>query len=191
MRSPRRASGPAAALLALLLGASACGIGGEPQPTRLEDVALPPEVVPEEATPADEEGPSTLVFFIQGETLVPVERGVSPTPGGAIRTLLEGPRDTEAAIGLRSAIPAGTTLLRAAVDGELATIDLSSSFSSIVGPEQVLALAQLVYTATSIPGITQAAFAIEGSRIDVARGDGSLSSGPVSRLDYPGIGPPG
>jgi spore germination protein GerM len=53
----------------------------------------------------------------------------------------------------------------------------------------VLAVAQLVYTATSIPGAIEVRLAIEGHPIDAARGDGSLSNSPVRPSDYPGLAP--
>lgn len=176
-------------IVAATLTLSACGVGDESRPTRLDSIALPPEAVPEEPSPVAEEGPSTVVFFVQGETLVAVERGVPPTLRDAIRSLLEGPRETEAAIGLRSAIPAGTSVLRMSSGVDTAVLDLSPSFSAVVGPEQVLALAQLVYTATAVPGIVGVEFAINGTRVDVATGDGSLASGAVGRADYPEMGP--
>ncbi len=178
----RRAA--SAAVVALALMSTSCGLRGESTPTRLDDIALPPEPVPEEARP-EEEGPSTVVFFVRGDRLEAVERSTPPSLTSAMRGLLEGPRETEADRGLRSAVPAGTSLRSTSVVNGLATIDLSDDFSSVVGPEQVLAMAQIVYTATSIPESTEVQIAIEGAPIDAARGNGSLSSGPVRRDDYP------
>ena len=174
----------AALVLALLSGG--CGVRGESSPTRLEEIALPPEPVPAEARP-EEEGPSIVVFFVRGEGLEAVERATVPSLASAMRGLLEGPRETEAEGGLRSAVPAGTALRSASLVDGLATVDLSEEFSSVVGPEQVLAVAQVVYTATSTEGVAEVRFAIEGEPIDAARGDGSLSAGPVRRDDYPGL----
>lgn len=174
----------AAAVVVLALMTTSCGVRGESTPTRLEGIALSPELVPAEA-PAQEEGPSTAVFFVRGERLEAVERSTSPSLATAMRGLLQGPRATESEGGLRSAVPAGTSLRSASLVDGLATIDLSEDFSSVVGPEQVLAMAQLVYTATSIPNAVVVRIAIEGAPIDAARGDGSLSGGPVRREDYP------
>ena len=183
----RRRLTPWSAAFLLLL--AACGVGEDPGPVRLDDIALTPEVVPREPSPVAEEGPTAAVFFVQGETLVAVDRGVPSTVSDAVRSLVEGPRETEAAIGLRTAIPAGTSVLRASTSGGTALLDLSESFSAVVGPEQVLALAQLVYTATAVPGIDGVVFAIDGARVDVATGDGSLASRAVGRSDYPGVAP--
>ena len=183
----RRAWTGAAVVLALL--SAGCGVRGESTPTRLEEIALPPEPVPAEARPEDE-GPATVVFFVRGERLEAVERSTTPSLTAAMRGLLEGPRETEAEGGLRSAVPAGTSLRSASLADGLATVDLSEEFSSVVGPEQVLAIAQVVYTATSIEGVAEVRFAIDGEPIDAARGDGSLSTGPVRRDDYPDLTAP-
>lgn len=175
-----------AVALVVALASTSCGIRGESSPTRLEGIALPAEAVPAEAVP-EEEGPSTAVFFVRGEGLAAVERSTVPTLALAVRGLLEGPRETETAGGLRSAIPAGTRLRSASLVGGRATIDLSENFSSVVGPEQVLAVAQLVYTATALPGALEVRLEIEGEAIDAARGDGSLSTDPVRREDYPDL----
>lgn len=163
---------------------TSCGIRGEGTPTRLDDVALPQESIPDEA-PDEGGGPTTVVFFVRDDVLEPVERSLPTTLTSAVRGLLEGPRETETSGGLRSAIPTGTSLRGATLDGGVATIDLSDGFTSVVGPEQVLAIAQIVYTATSLPEVLEVRLAIEGHPIDAARGDGSLASGPVSRADYP------
>lgn len=172
------------AVLVVALASTGCGVRGEASPTRLEDIALSPEALPAEARP-QEEGPSTVVFFVRDERLEAVERSTPPTLAAGVRGLLQGPRETEAEGGLRSAVPAGTEVLSTSLVDGLATIDLSEDFASVVGPEQVLALAQLVYTATSIPEAVAVRIAIAGAPIAAARGDGSLSTGPVRREDYP------
>ena len=180
-------------LVATLAGAalavaatSGCAVRAESSATRLDDIALAPESLPAEARP-DDEGPSTSVFFLRDEHLETVERATEPTLAAALEALLRGPRETEATAGLHTAIPAGTSLGSATVAGGVATIDLSEGLASVVGPEQVLAIAQLVYTATSVEGVHEVVLAIEGQRIDAARGDGSLAAGAVDRADYPGL----
>jgi len=170
----------------LLVGITGCGVSGETSPTRLEEIALPEESVPDEARPEDE-GPTASVFFVRSERLEAVERSTDPTLDAALRGLLRGPRETEAEGGLRSAIPAGTTLRSASLEAGVATIDLSEGLASVVGPEQVLAIAQLVYTATSVPEAAEVVLSIDGVRISPARGDGSLAGGTVGRSDYPDL----
>jgi hypothetical protein len=170
-------------LVVVVLALGACGVPTDDRPRALHGVALPDEPVPEEA-PADDRGPVTLVYLVGDETLVPVGRASPPTLVRALELLVEGPRADEVAFGVRSAIPAGTEVLGASVSGGVASIDLTSEFTSVVGPEQILAVAQVVFTATGIRGVDDVAIAIDGVPVNVARGDGTLSEGTVDRSDY-------
>jgi spore germination protein GerM len=57
------------------------------------------------------------------------------------------------------------------------------------GTEQLIALAEIVYTATARPGVGQVSFTLEGEPIEIPRGDGSLTSDAVTRGDYRELAP--
>jgi hypothetical protein len=67
----------------------------------------------------------------------------------------------------------------------IATVDVSESFADLNSTDQLLALAEIVYTATARPGVGQVVFTLEDEPIEIPRGDGSLSSNAVTRADYP------
>jgi hypothetical protein len=69
------------------------------------------------------------------------------------------------------------------------TVDLSEAFSELSSTSQLIALAEIVYTATARPGVGQVAFTQEGQPIAVPKGDGSLEDDPVTRSDYPDLDP--
>jgi hypothetical protein len=69
------------------------------------------------------------------------------------------------------------------------TVDLSEAFSELSPSSQLVALAEIVYTATARPGVGQVAFTQEGEPIAVPKGDGSLEDSPVTRSDYPDLDP--
>ena len=46
------------------------------------------------------------------------------------------------------------------------------------------ALAQLVFTLTDLPGIQRVSVTVEGERVEVPRGDSTLTSDPLTRGDY-------
>lgn len=73
----------------------------------------------------------------------------------------------------------------------LATVDLSEAFAAIGGADQLVALAEIVYTATARPGVGQVLFTLEGEPIEIPRDDGSLSSDAVTRSDFPTFAPVG
>jgi spore germination protein GerM len=69
------------------------------------------------------------------------------------------------------------------VDG-VGEVDLPPELATLSGDDQRLAVAQLVCTLTGQPGVGPVVFTLDGASIEVPRGDGSLTSGPVSRDDY-------
>lgn len=176
------------ALTAVLLAFAGCGIELQEQPVAIDSAALPPETAPAEAV--EDEPAGTVLFLVAGDRLHAVERPQQPSLMATITALLEGPRETETAIGLRSAIPAGTRLLGSALTGRIVRLDLSEEFTSVVGEEHLLALAQLVHTATAATGRDRVQIAIEGEAVAVARGDGQLTTDPVGPEDYRSLSPP-
>lgn len=80
-------------------------------------------------------------------------------------------------------------LIEAETSGGVAVIDLSEGFTDISGSDQLIAIAQLVYTSTGRPGVGQVTFTLEGEPIEIPRDDGSITSGSVTRDDYRDLAP--
>jgi spore germination protein GerM len=174
--------------LALVL-AVGCGIPEDRHPT-----ALPGDVItaglgnttttgttPINPQPAVE----VTVFLVRAEHIAPVARRVTRADlSSGLAALLSGPTEAELNTGLRTAISPQTELRSVEVRGTTAVIDLSSAFVEVGGEEQILALAQVVLTATTAAGISEVRFALEGQPVDVPRADGTLSSGPLTAADY-------
>ena len=66
----------------------------------------------------------------------------------------------------------------------VAQVDLAAEFAELGSDRQLLAIAQLVLTLTSRPGVGQVAFTLDTAPIDVPRADGTITSDPVTRADY-------
>ena len=102
--------------------------------------------------------------------------------------MLTGPSAAEYAAGLRSRIPAGTTLRGVRISAGIATVDLSSSFESAASPSAMpLRIAQVVYTLTQFPTVTGVRFAIDGQGVTVVGGVPVQS--PQTRAMYGGYLP--
>ncbi|HEX2851218.1 MAG TPA: GerMN domain-containing protein [Acidimicrobiales bacterium] len=180
---PSRAAGHAAALL-VLLAVSACGIAAERSPTRLPDAGLP-STSGSTTTSVQPPVDSLDIYLVRDGRLVDRTRTAKhQSVEDAVTTLLDGPSSGDDAAGLRSAIAEGTRLLGASTHEGVAAINLSQEFAGVSGDEQVLAVAQLVYTVTSVPGISSVNVAVEGHDIEVPGGDGSLLNRPATRSDY-------
>jgi hypothetical protein len=101
-----------------------------------------------------------------------------PLPLGAgldalLDQLFAGPTAAEAAIGIQSAVPAQTKVDSSSITGGIATVNLNAAFGQVVGPAQVQAVAQMVYTATDQPGVTSVAFELSGQPVSVPVSSGA------------------
>src|SRR5260370_29808084 len=120
------------------------------------------------ATPS--QGPAREIglqaWFSRNGKLFVTERTVPATTSvgrAALDGLLTGPSAAEYAAGLRSQIPAGTTLRGVRISAGTATVDLSSSFGSAASPPAMpLRIPQGVYTLAPFPAVTRAQFAGKG-----------------------------
>jgi spore germination protein GerM len=109
---------------------------------------------------------------------------------------LDAPVELDDVVAALDRVPAGSaTELRTAVgdppivdgvalEAGTARVDLASTVTELGGQEQLLAVAQLVCTLTSRPGVGRVSFSLAGTPVEVPRGDGSLTDEPVSRDDY-------
>ena len=145
------------------------------------------------ATPA--QGPAREIglqaWFSRNGKLFVTKRTVPATTGigqAALDRMLTGPSAAEYAAGLRSRIPAGTTVRGVRISAGIATVDLSSSFESAASPPAMpLRIAQVVYTLTQFPTVTGVRFAINGQGVTVVGGVPVQS--PQTRAMYSGYLP--
>ncbi|MHB8328838.1 MAG: GerMN domain-containing protein [Acidimicrobiales bacterium] len=172
----------AACLLLLPAVVSGCGIPVDQGPTALPRSGVPFGLLePSASTTTSTTIPApvevSVVIFIMGPGghLVGVSRDVPfPAPLTTILgALVDGPTNAEAAAGLQSAIPAQTAVLSAAVTAGVATVDLGGTFGQLVGQAQIEAVAQIVFTATALPGVTGVAFALSGQPVEVPVANGA------------------
>jgi spore germination protein GerM len=175
------------ALLALL-GVAACGLPVSSPPHRIAPSTVPYGLLDlQQATPrATASGPTVSVYLVDGDRLVARPRQITGLnePAEALRSLLAGPTPAESRRGLVSDIPAQTRLYSLDLQGSIATVDLSPTFGTSGGSQQVLAVAQIVYTITASRYIDAVRFSVDGRPIEVPNGSGSLGSAARTRADY-------
>jgi spore germination protein GerM len=172
------------AALTVALSAAACGFPTQdsPQPAALDE--SPSLVSAAGSEPTSNE--DVAVWFVHDDRLVSSTRSV-PVPAvatTAIAAITAGVSASEAAAGLRSAIPDRGMVTEATVTGGTALVTLAPEFLDIPAGDQVLALAQIVYTLTDLRGVGRVRFEIDGEPVVVPLPDGGSTEDSVSRENF-------
>lgn len=205
MRPTNTRRGRTMTVVLLVLFAAACG-------PRAQDSASPLRGVPGDLTAPTSTTTTTstsiaptptstvaseavLLHFILGDSITTVLRTLplGPGPQDVLDSLLDGFPTSSFGSDIRSAIPRD---LEASVSVErgLATVDTDGSLLTEISPiDQRLAIAQIVLTLTSRPGIGQVTFLVNGEPQAVPRGGGELAPAdqPVAYDDYAMLLTPG
>ena len=178
--------------LALLVAVASCGVSPEPKANRIEPKDVPFGLLDNAKTTTTEvaAGHTTGIYLLTKSRLVAVDRTVPADASLAdlLQQVVAGPTEVEQSLGITTAVPAGT-LASVDVKRGTAKVDLRAAFGDIRSREQLLALAQVVYTLTGQPGIGGVNFSVEGKSIKVPLADGTLSDDPLSRDDFKGLAP--
>ena len=176
---------------ALLVLAAACGVPAEDEAQTATDEAVPfalldrqaPPIIPPASGPGSEPVPLCCVrdgrlVLVSDELAAPVDLRA------ALDALALPPADAGP---LRTALTEPSIVREVRLLGGIALVDLLSHVSALPTDQQLLAVAQIVCTLTAQPGVGQVSFTLEGARLAVPKGDGSLVNSPVARDDYAGL----
>lgn len=94
--------------------------------------------------------------------LYDAETGTAPRLAEALMNeLLKGPADET----LKSALPAGTTLLALEIDGDRARVDLSPSYESLSGVALTLADGAIALTLSQVPEVSSVQITVRGREL--------------------------
>lgn len=174
-------------LLVLTFALAGCGIQPEAQPTA---VALP-ENTGSPSADARQGGPREVTIYLtRDQRLVAVQRDVEDVSvANRVGLLLVGPTSTEAAGGMTSTVPP-QSLRPVVVDttSGVAYVEATSAFTEISGANQLLAVAQVVWTVTEQRGTNRVSIVVNGEALEVPTDEG-LSRVPVERDQYLSVAP--
>ncbi|MGY1848730.1 MULTISPECIES: GerMN domain-containing protein [unclassified Blastococcus] len=189
MKRLRRVS--AAGTLGAVLAATACGVptGGDPSTIAASDVpyGLAAPAAPPSAAPSSVPGQTGWAYLVgPDESLVPRARdagtgSLDERLGALLDALTAGPTEDERAEQVSTALPSGVTLAVAGIDGTTATIDISGT-APLSSSRR--AVAQIVLTATSLPGIEAVLLTSDGEPVEAPLPSGALTDAPLLPADY-------
>lgn len=176
------------AIVAALVVLGACGVPTDDAPRPLAEGDIPGgPLAPETTTTTvvDMPGVNSDLWFVRDqEDLQASAANLSSRQPDTVLTALVATVPEELEEGLTTAIPPDTTVLSTELADGTLTVDLSEEFSTISGDSQILAVAQIVFTATDLPGVTRVAFFVEGEPRTVTDASGAEQDGPVTAADY-------
>lgn len=185
-----RVAGAVAVTVAFTMGITACTIGPDAAP---RDVPAEARSLgaPDPSAGAETAGDARIYLVAPTTSGSPrqlrsVQRDVVARADALLGVLLGGPNQSELDSRLVTAIPSNTTLSSRPV-GETLFVDVSSEITDLTGEALTLAIAQIVFTATEIPGIQAVRLRVEGVDQAWPRGDGQTRSGSLRVYDFPGL----
>jgi spore germination protein GerM len=180
-----------AVTLALAAALAACSIQPDTSPREIPqaDRALSDPVTPAEG---GEAAGSTRVFLVKesddGQAqLRSVLRSVDPTPTAVMQELLNGPNAQEEETGTTSALPQDLVLHSARSVAGVLSVDVSSQLLDEPAPQLMLAIAQIVFTASELEGVREVRIRVDGTNRPWPDGHGELRTEALTVYDYPGL----
>lgn len=180
-----------AAFVALSALLASCGVNIDAAPHTIDHAPfglLKPATPTTGTTPV---GQYVTMYLAGPKRLAAVSRPL-PSPltlPAVLNALGQGPTATQAADGLESPLSTAAPLTLVKVKKTRVTVNMSTSFTKLTETDQAIAMAQLVYTVTSLPGIISVEVHIHGKRAKVPTGKGTLSGAPLVRADYATLAP--
>jgi Sporulation and spore germination len=185
----------AVVLTVLVVVLAACGVPTGGAPSRIAPSDVPfglgaPTPSGSPAPTAEPEPAPFRVFLVDaGDVLVAQPReldGGTPRDRLAelLRSLEEAPTASERAEQLSTALPPEVELAVGDLTGGTATIDLGLPAGAPSGSAGRRAVAQIVLTATTVPGVDSVRLTVGGDPVEAPLPSGELTSAPLTAEDY-------
>ena len=181
-----------AAALALV---TACGVPTGGEPTTIPAAEIPYGLAAPSPTPTaspsagSDLDPSRIFLVGAGDALVPRPRETDgSTPREELEDLLtalaKGPTGPERSEQLSTALSPEVQLSVAELTDGAATIDIDGPAEAPSGWASRRAVAQIVLTATSVPGVDAVRLTLAGAPVEAPLASGELTSEPLTAADY-------
>ena len=167
----------------LFLALTACGLTVQGSPQRVDtDVTIPDGSLPSVRRVGVVE-----IYLLREEHLVSVVRS-GRTGQDALNLLAAGPTPAEAAAGIGTALPPQPLRFVGEQEDGTAVVHVTEAFAALSRRSQLLAVAQLVWTATDLCCATQVRVLLDGRPVALPT-DIGLTERPVRRNDYRSAAP--
>ena len=177
------------AAVAAVLGVAGCAIQPDSAPRDI------PADLQERETPSPQAAGgvargSDRIFLLAPESsehqLRTVQRETGGDPETLLTELIGGPNSAEFQEGYRSSIPPTLVLRSVRVDDGVAQVDVNDAMLDLSGGDLTDAVAQIVFTASEIPGAESVLIRVDGATQEWPNGAGAQQRGPLTTYDFIG-----
>lgn len=134
-------------------------------------------------------GSDRIYLLAPGDPERPLRTVPRDTRGNAERlltALIRGPNPAEVEAGFRSAIPADLSLRSARVEDGVAQVDVNDALLGLSGSDLIDAVAQIVFTASELPGASSVLIRVDGATGEWPDGAGVQQRAPLTVYDFIG-----
>lgn len=180
----------ALALAGLAAALSGCGIAAQSAPQPLDLKSEPAGLTGANSPPRTVvpwlDVPVTVYLAGRDDHLEAVKRDVAApaTLVSVLDQLAFGPTERQSQRGLVSPASSVGPVKVGPLRKGIVEVDLPKSFENLDGQDQTVAAAQVVFTATAVPGVRGVLFRLGGQPAQVPDENGHITSGPSVRKDY-------
>ncbi|MEO7399043.1 MAG: GerMN domain-containing protein [Ilumatobacteraceae bacterium] len=189
----RRAGRPGLLILIVVIGLTSCGIDTDSAPRDISESNRSPLVAAATQAASVTTG-SDRIFLLAPEAadephqLRASTRDVGDSATQRLRSLFGALTVAETSARLRTAIPEGLELRSAVVQANgVVVIDVTDELLTLSRTSLVDAVAQIVFTAAEVQGVSGIVLRVTGQNLQWPAGDGELQSRPLTVYDYPGF----
>ncbi|MGA2529345.1 MAG: GerMN domain-containing protein [Acidimicrobiales bacterium] len=183
-----------------LVSVAGCGLPVDSSPQSIPSQEIPLALIATNTTqPSDRivHGELQVPIYLispDGTQLVVRDAYVHPpiTPQKILDALQQGPTAEDYDAGIQSAIPETSDLISGGISDGLMTVDLDSSYQSLLPDQQADYFAQIVATLACIPDVTKGVnFYYNNNAVEPVVGNGSIADAYIVNLtDYEQLAPP-
>jgi hypothetical protein len=178
-----------AACTAIVVFAGGCAIQPDSAPRDIPD-DLQERETPTASAAGGVAAGSERIYLLAPDGSDATLRTVQRETGGNAQTLLteliSGPNPAELESGYRSAVPATLELRSVGVDDGVVQVDVNDALLDLTSGDLIDAVAQIVFTASEIPGAQSVLIRVDGATREWPDGSGAPRSGPLTTYDFIG-----
>jgi hypothetical protein len=178
-----------AAVGAVVLFAGGCAIQPDSAPRDIPENLQERESPTRSAVGGAAQGSDRIYLLAPDGSAAPlrtVRRDTGGDPQTLLNELISGPNPAESESGYGSSVPPELVLRSVRVDDGVVQVDVNDALLDLTSGDLIDAVAQIVFTASEIPGAQSVLIRVDGATREWPDGSGAQHRGPLTTYDFIG-----